>query len=339
MRNEQDYISPCLVSLLAQDYPRELIEILVLDGESTDRSPEIVADYARQHREVRLLPNPARLQAAAMNLGTREACGDMIIRADAHAVYGATYVSTCVRHLQSGEAENVGGLQRAEGTTSFTRALAAALQSRLGAGNAPYRVAQAPQYADTVWLGAWRRQTLLDLGGFDETLAANEDYELNCRLRAGGGRILLDPALPSTYYPRTSLGRLWRQYFRYGTAKVRVLQHHPNTLVLRQLLPPLFVLALLISAAFIPITPWPFIGVAGLYLLAVLAGSVQTAARAGWAALPFLPLIYPTLHLAWGIGFLYGVLRYGPFRVDLRGMAASERLLREGTVEQPAPRE
>ncbi len=306
MRNEEAFIADCLASLRAQDYPA--LEILVLDGASTDRSPEIVAEIARADPRVRLVPNPGLRQAAALNVGLRAAHGVLLVRADAHARYGPGYVAGCAAHLLAGEAENVGGCQRAEGHTPFTRALAVALGSALGAGNAAYRLARAPQYTDTVWLGAWKRATLEELGGFDESLPANEDYELNVRLRRAGGRVLLDPALESTYYPRGSLGSLWRQYHTYGLAKVRVLRLHPGSLVARQLLPPLFVLALLAGLALLPLSRLPLALLVLPYLLVVLLAAVHGARRAGATAFPHLLLIYPTIHLAWGLGVLRGLV-------------------------------
>ncbi len=330
MWNEQDYIEACLASLCAQDYPAELLEILVLDGDSSDRSPEMVANIGRADRRVRLLPNPRRTQAAGLNEGIPQARGEIVVRADAHAVYGPSYVATCVKHLTAGRAECVGGLQRGVGTTPFGKAVAAALNTPLGAGNAPYRLAKEVRYADTVWLGSWRRQTLLELGGFDEEMVPNEDYELNCRLRERGGRILLDPSLPSTYYPRTSPARLWRQYFRYGRAKIRTLRRHPQTLVLRQLVVPAFLLALLLTAACLPWSAWPLCAVGGIYLLAVLLGVLYAAPRAGGVNGIFLPLIFPIIHLAWSLGFYWEMIRLRTFPLRLRGLAESERLVQTG---------
>jgi succinoglycan biosynthesis protein ExoA len=310
MRNEEAFIATCLGTLRAQHYPADRLEFLVMDGASTDNSAEIVTDIAREDPRVRLLPNPGRNQAAGMNEGLRHATGEIIVRADAHAVYGPAYVAICVRHLVAGEAENVGGLQRGTGTTLFSRAVAAAQNSPFGAGGAAYRLATEPCYADTVWLGSWYKRTLEDIGGFNEWAVPNEDYEANCRLRARGGRILLDPALESTYYPRGSPRLLWRQYFRYGQAKVRTWKLHPASLKPRQIIPPLFTLALAVAAGLAPVTPLPLSAIAGLYLLAVLAAAAQQAAAL------FLPLllIFPTMHLAWGCGFLWGVVRHGVVR-------------------------
>lgn len=311
MRNEEAFIETCLATLRAQDYPADRLEILVMDGESTDRSAEVVTAIGRDDPRVRCLPNPDRNQAAGMNAGLSQATGEIIVRADAHATYGPAYVATCVRHLVAGEAENVGGLQRGTGTTLFSRAVAAAQNSPFGAGGAAYRLATEPCYADTVWLGSWQKQTLDELGGFNEWAVPNEDYELNCRLRERGGRILLDPSLESAYYPRGSMRLLWRQYFRYGQAKVRTWKLHPTSLKPRQILPPLFTLALLITAGFALLTPLPIAILGGLYLLMVILSAVHGAEAHGAGVFLPLLLIFPTMHLAWGCGFWWGVLRHG----------------------------
>lgn len=311
MRNEEDFIESCLSSLCAQTYPASQLEILVLDGLSTDRSPDIVARLASADPRIRLVPNPGRSQAAGLNIGMHEAHGEIVVRADAHAVYGATYVATCVEHLVAGRAENVGGVQHGVGTTPFGKAVAAAQNSPLGAGGAAYRLAQGNEvrYVDTVWLGAWHRQTLLEIGGFDETMVPNEDYELNCRLRERGGRILLDASLPSTYYPRTSPARLWRQYWRYGGAKVRTWRRHPRSLLPRQMAAPLFVLALAGALIALPWTTIPAIFLIGFYVMAVVLSSLHAAEARGWGLFPSLLLIFPCMHLAWGMGFLLECLR------------------------------
>lgn len=305
MRNEAAFIERCLTTLRTQSYPADRIDILVMDGHSTDRSAEIVTEIGRTDPRVRCLPNPRVTQAAGINDGLREARGEIIVRADAHALYGPDYIATCVRHLVAGEAENVGGLQRGTGTTLFSRAVAAAQNSPFGAGGAAYRLATEPCYADTVWLGSWYKSTLMELGGFNEAMVPNEDYELNCRLREHGGRILLDPSLESTYYARGTAASLWRQYFRYGIGKVRCLSLHPTSLKPRQAIPPLFVLALLASAGLAWLTPLPLLVLTGCYLLLVLLSAMQNAGV-------FLPLlvVYPIMHVAWGCGFLWALLRY-----------------------------
>lgn len=289
------------------------MEVLVLDGESTDDSAQIVAEVARIDPRVRLLPNPRRLQADAFNLALSVARGEVLVRMDAHSRYASDYVASALQCLSDTGADNVGGVQRAIGTTPFTRALAAAVSSPFAAGDAKYRYATKPAWVDTVYLGAWRTATLQTLGGMRPGWAVNEDYELNIRLREAGGRIYLSPSIRSEYHVRGSWTKLARQYARYGFWKVRTLLVHPTSLRWRQLVAPTFVLALVIAplaarwlggAAWMP---------AVAYAVANLAASMVVASRAGWGTLLRLPGIFATIHIAWGLGFLAGVM-FWPWR-------------------------
>jgi succinoglycan biosynthesis protein ExoA len=314
MRNEAGCIASCLESVLAGDLPAgTTMEILVLDGASTDDSPAIVAEMAARDSRIRLLPNPERLQAAAFNRGLAAARGQYLVRMDAHSVYAPDYVAECLRLLESTGAGNVGGVQQAAGNSWRSRAIAAAVSSRFAAGDAQYRNATTPAFTDTVYLGAWRTATLRELGGMRADWAVNEDYEMNVRLRARGGTIYLSPTIRSTYQVRSSARRLARQYFRYGFWKVRTLLEHPASLRWRQLVAPTFVLSILL-------TPWLVsrLGVWGtshliLYAAANITASAIVARRAGVASLPLLPLIFVIIHCSWGAGFLAG-LCWWPFR-------------------------
>ena len=215
MRNEEGNIERCLDSVLSNDYPRDKTELLIIDGLSTDRSADIVRGYAEKYPWLRLISNPRQIQAVALNLGLREAKGQIILRMDAHSEYESDYISRCVSLLVSTDAVNVGGVQQAIGSDYLTRAIALATTSRLGIGDAKFRYACETMLVDTVYLGAWWKHSLEAVGGFDESLPVNEDYELNYRLRQAGGNILLSPNIASTYHVRRSLGSLARQYFRY----------------------------------------------------------------------------------------------------------------------------
>lgn len=299
----------CLESILANEVAGGL-ELLVLDGDSTDRSAALVAALAERDPRVRLLHNPARLQADAFNLALAEARGEFLVRMDAHTRYESDYVAECVRLLEQTGAANVGGVQRATGTSRVGRAIAAAVSSRFAAGDAKYRHATEPAWVDTVYLGAWRTATLRELGGMIPGYAVNEDYELNIRLRGTGGRVYLSPTIRSTYFVRGSLSKLARQYFRYGFWKVRTLLLHPGSLRWRQLVAPAFAITLLVT----PLLVWRVgaIGLlpVGVYLLANLIASARTAARAGWHHLPILPAVFVLIHTGWGFGFLAGCLRW-----------------------------
>ncbi len=325
MRNERAFIVQCLDSIVANDYPGHRIEVLVIDGMSTDDSAEIVRRYGERHLFIRLLANPKRFQVAALNVGLREARGEIIVRMDAHTRYAPDYIRTCVDLLQTAGAENVGGLQRAVGTDYISRAIAVAITTPFGIGNAHFRYAERMMWVDTVYLGAWRKARLQALGGFDERWAVNEDYELNCRLRKSGGRILLSPEIKSFYYVRPSLEALALQYFRYGFWKVKTLSSHADSLRWRQLAPPALVVGLLLSLVLS--TFWPALGalVPGVYGLTIGLAALTTASRRGWRYLPVLPVIFATIHVGWGLGFLMGLTRWGIPRITPQVFARALR--------------
>lgn len=307
MRNEEEYIEACLHSVMQNLLPPEAeMEVLVFDGESTDRSVDIVKALAATDPRIRLINNPRRIQSAAFNRALEQARGEYFFRLDAHSLYRPDYFATCLRLLQETGADNVGGVMAAEGRTSTGRAVAAAVSSRFGVGDAQYRVATRPGWVDTVYLGAWRTATLRNLGGMREDLAVNEDYELNSRLRKAGGRIWLDPSLRTHYFPRDSFVALARQYTRYGFWKARTILEHPWTLRWRQLAAPALVIGILFTPLAIAIFgPIGWLAL-GIYAAANLSASI-IAARQGWATLPLLPFIFLTIHCTWGAGFLVGL--------------------------------
>lgn len=314
MRNEEAGILACLESILANQVPDGDLELLVLDGDSTDKSAEIVSGLSSRDPRVRLISNPARLQADAFNIGLAQARGQYLIRMDAHTLYEPDYISESVRLLNEMGAANVGGVQRATGSNPTSRAIAAAVSSKFAAGDAAYRNATEPRWTDTVYLGAWRTEKLREIGGMIPGWAVNEDYEMNVRLRAAGGTIYLSPTIRSTYFVRGSITKLWRQYLRYGFWKVRTLLKHPGSLRWRQMVAPAFALSILLT----PLTVWllgPLLGTAHLiaYAAANLVASVIVASRTEWTHLTRLPLIFLVIHASWGFGFLGGGI-YWPIK-------------------------
>ncbi len=325
MRNEERYIARCLDSILANDYPQARLEILVIDGMSTDRSRDIVQEYAKRHPSLRLLDNPKRVVPAALNTGIREAQGEIIVRADAHAVYASDYIRKCVELLETTEAANVGGVQRAVGTDYISNGIAIATTTPFGIGDAHYRYAENEMWVDTVYLGAWRKSTLEALGGFNEEWVVNQDYELNYRLRQGGGRILLAPEIKCWYYVRPSLKALARQYWRYGFWKVKTIVTYPDSLRWRQLAPPALVVVLFLSLGLLPVSRILGAAVPAFYLTANLCVSIWTASRRGWKYLPLLPLVFATIHTSWGTGFLAGMSKWGIPRLTPSSLAQAFR--------------
>ncbi len=310
-RNEENFIEPCLRSLVEQDYPQGKMEILVIDGLSEDKTVTIVENLALTHTNIKVLRNPDRIIPSALNIGIRYSTGQIILRADAHTTYAPDYVRKCIELLLSTGASNVGGVIKPIGTDLRSKSIAIAVSSPFGVGNAYHRFARKPMWVDSVAFGCWRKSTLITLGGYDETYLANEDYELNYRLRSKGGKILLSPEVKSRYFSQCSLRGLMRQYFRYGKWKVRMLVAYPESIVFRQAAPPLFVGSLLAALCLIPLSIIPFILVAGPYALLNLLFSCRAALKNGLKCCLFLPAAFFTIHISWGAGFFAGIKAFG----------------------------
>jgi succinoglycan biosynthesis protein ExoA len=309
--NEEHYIEACIASVQAQDYPRELIEILIADGRSTDRTREILSRLTAADPRIRVVDNPARLQAAGLGLLVKESTGDVIVRMDVHAEYAPDYVRTCVETLERTNADNVGGAQRAKAKTPFQHALCAALTSPLGVGGARYRSAEAEGFVDTVFLGAFRRRVFETIGLWDPGAITNEDAELNQRILDAGGQIYLSRDIVVHYFPRDSLRSLAKQYFRYGRGRARTLLKLGRFPTLRPLLP----FALVSSAATLLALPplWPLVPpAAATYALATGAEAIRVTTRSNLppTAMPLIWAIFPVLHASHGIGFAAGLLQY-----------------------------
>jgi succinoglycan biosynthesis protein ExoA len=303
--NEAPHIEACVASVLAQDLDGEL-EVIVVDGCSDDGT----ASLARA-AGARVIENADRTIPTALNLGLAAAAGDVLIRFDAHAEMPRGYVAPCLRTLEEEPgAVNVGGWREVRASSAWGRALGAALASPLGVGNPhlwrPPRADDGRRDVDTVPLGCFPVTALGAVGGWSEHLVANEDFELNHRLRQEGGRVVFDPAIHSVYKPRESLGDVIRQYWRYGRAKGMVVAAAPESIRLRQLAP----LALLTAVA---MSPFARVARAALVVYASLVCFATIRAKGSWKMAPTLA----AMHLTWGSGV----------GVTLAG-AARQRLMR-----------
>ncbi len=295
--DEEERIERCLSAIDAQDYPR-LCEVLVVDGGSRDRTRELAAGHPR----VRIVDNPRRIRPAAMNVALAEAAGEVVVRVDARTLIAPDYVARCVEALRSSGATIVGGPMRIEGATAFERGVVAAMTSRIGGGPAEFRRASgAPRFVDTVYLGAFYKDELVALGGYDEHFGGNEDAELAYRARGAGG-VWLDPEIRSGYAVRGGLRALASQYYRYGRARAGTIRKHPSSLAPRQLAVPALMLGLL--------SPWRR-KVLGAYL-ALVTGRALYEVRRDPPAAPAMAVALPTMHFSWGAGFLRGLLRSRP---------------------------
>lgn len=314
IRNEAAYIERSLRSIITQDYSGEM-EILVADGISTDDTRKIINDCALQNPQhnIQILDNPGRIVPTGMNIALRQAKGEIIIRADGHCILAPDYVRNCVEHLQKNAADGVGGPMDSIGETQMAKAIAIGMSSPFGVGNSAFRTTSGKSMlVDTVPFPAYTRQIIERAGLYDEELVRNQDDEYNYRIRELGGKIFLADDVRSTYFSRTSLKRLWMQYYQYGYFKVRVLQKHPRQMSLRQFVPPVFVFALLLSLifAFFPSIRVLALPVPLLYFTANILASIYTASSRGWKYLPYLPVIFSILHLSYGLGFLVGLFKF-----------------------------
>lgn len=317
MFNEERYITQCLESLLRQDYLGDRYEILVIDGGSSDASPALVAQMRTLHSQIHVLKNPDRITAKALNIGIRQARGEIIVRMDAHALAPSNYVFRCAKYLLEDRADHVGGIMQPVGNGYWGQSIAVATSSPFGVGNSKHRCSRIEGDDEAGWLGAFWKKTLLTTGGYDELMKCNEDDDLNYRLLKEGKRVFRTPELELTYFCRSSLHGLWIQYFRYGFWKVRVIQHHGKLTSIRHLVPAAFVVVLITAIFLSPFLRhflYAFLAIVGVHVLASNLYSIAYAIRMGVKfKLQYsfsLPIIFLTLHLSYGTGFVLGLLKF-----------------------------
>ncbi len=314
--NEQATIRFLLDALLAQTYPRMQMEVIIADALSQDNTRKVVVAFQQEHSDLllRVVDNALRSIPAGLNLAINMARGDIIVRLDAHSMPIPEYVERCVAALDAGRGSNVGGVWmiRPGGDGWIAESIAVAAAHPLGAGDAMYRLKANAGAVDTVPFGAFRRELIQKIGGFDEALLANEDYEFNTRIRKSGGTVWLDPQIRSTYFARASLVELAKQYWRYGFWKFKMLRRYPGTLRWRQALPPLFVASLIflvVFSLFYVLARWILFFEIIIYLFTLMAAGIYLFLRQRRPLLvPGLMLAIITMHLSWGSGFLWSLV-------------------------------
>lgn len=299
--NEEAHLEESILAILAQDY-RGLFEVILALGPSQDRTDEIAKSLSVRDSRVKLIPNPTGKTAAGLNLAVATSNHPIVVRVDGHAKIPQNYLTLAVEILEKTGAVNVGGVMAAEGISNFEKAVARAMRSPLGVGASRFHTGGAAGEVDTVYLGAFKREAINQAGGFDERYTRAQDWELNHRLRKNGGLIYFDPRLQVTYRPRPNLRKLAKQYFQYGTWRRVVSRSHSGTINMRYLAPPVTLLgcaiSLLTGSLIHPILYIP-LGVYGLFV-AVSAALISRSVR----ELISLLAIIPTMHFAWGAGFI-----------------------------------
>ena len=313
-RNEARYIRPLLDSILTNEYPRDRLEVLIVDGMSDDGTRAVIAAYARRHPMIRLLDNPKRITPCALNLGISQARGTIIMRMDAHTDFPSNYIADLVEWLEATGADNVGGawVTLPGDATVAARAIALALAHPFGIGNARYRLGTNEQRdVDTVPFGCFRREVFERIGLFDEELVRNQDDEFNFRLRRAGGRVLLVPGVVSSYYARRSLGQAGRMFYQYGYFKPLVALKVGKVMTVRQLVPAAFVLGGLLTGLAAPwVASARTLGalIFGSYVTLDIVCAVALGRRNGVRVGLAVATIFPVLHVCYGVGFLRGAL-------------------------------
>jgi len=314
IRNEAGFIERAIQSVLDNDYPAEKLEILVVDGMSDDGTRQAVERLSEGDGRIKMLDNPKRIVPAAMNIGIKAARGDLFIRVDGHAEIPADFVTKSVECLQEHtNAWVVGGYIETVAGGYMGRAIASAMRSPIGVGNSRFRLGDYEGWVDTLAFGAHHKWIVDKIGYFDEELVRNQDDEFNLRIILAGGKIWMSRSIQSTYFSRESLCKLWRQYLQYGFWRIRVLQKHRRPAAFRQLVPSMLVLSVLLlgSAGLLWRGLWILLAVeVGLYLLGLVAGALDVGRRSGWRFAPTAPLVFVIMHLAYGLGSLWGVTRF-----------------------------
>jgi succinoglycan biosynthesis protein ExoA len=321
VRNEANFIEQSLNAVLAQDYPCEKLEVLIADGLSVDGTRPLIARLAEAHPDIHVavIDNPHRIVPTGFNLALARSRGEVIVRVDGHTIIARDYVRESVAALQGAGADGVGGRMEAIGNNLFGEAVSLATSTRFGVGGARFHYSEREEWVDAIYLGAWPRHVFEQIGQFDEEQVRNQDDEFNYRILERGGRLLLSPKIKSRYYVRSTPHSLWRQYYHYGFWKVRVMQKHRKQMRVHQFVPALFAGTLLVNLALLPFAAIGRSGialVAGCYTAANIGVSSLQARRKDWRLLPLLVLAFGSIHLAYGLGFLVGLVRFWNRWVD-----------------------
>jgi len=316
-RNERKYIGVCLDSVVANTYPKDKLEVLVVDGMSEDGTRDILRTYSERYPFIKMLDNPKKLIPHALNIGIAHAKGNIVVRLDAHARYDVPYLAKCVEHLENSSADNVGGVRKTEPQedTFIGKAIAYSVSSPFTAGNAFFRVGTSrARWVDTVFGGCYRKEVFTRVGVLNEALERAEDREFNQRLRDSGGKILLAPDIQCTYYARSGLlefirwtmvGSSWL-FFASKVARRKIF-------AFRNFVPLAFLGSLVVSFAaawFVPLFWWVFKGIISVYGLASIGCAVPLARKErDLRYLLAAPLVFALIHIMYAVGSVYGILK------------------------------
>lgn len=317
--NEELYIENCLESLLSQDYPRDYMEIILVDGMSTDRTLEIIQKYVEKYPFIKLVKNEKKIIPCALNLGIKNASGGYIVRMDAHAFYEKDYISKSIEYLIKTGADNVGGPTRVEGKTFVQKVVAAAYSSPFALGGSKHYDDNFEGEVDTVSWGTFKKQFLIDIGMYDERLPKSEDDDLNYRINKNGGKVFITPKIKSIYYPQNNFSGLFRQYFNYGFWKVAGIKKHKKPARLAHLVPMAFVAFFVIFGilSFFNLNARNlFAGVMACYFALNFYFSFKNKKAISFNMKCYLLIVHIVIHVAYGLGFWTGIFKFSDIDFD-----------------------
>lgn len=318
--NEENFIGKVLENL-SEQYELDNYEIVIIDGQSEDRTLEVIEAFrvSRPDVDVMVLENPGRAIPVSLNLGIAAAKGDIIARMDAHAVPSSRYIRRCVEALVEGISGAVGMpcIVNPGADTVVARAIAQAVSHPFGIGDAKYRLGRAgsmQESVDTVAFACFRKSLWSELGGYNESLLTNEDYDFNYRVRKSGREVILDRGAHCDYFARATIKTLATQYWRYGSWKAQMVRLQPKSIKVRHLVAPVFVVSiatlLLLGLLWTPIWLLLLLELFSYFAVALAAGlHISGKAKGGMQMALVLPLIFATIHLMWGTGFIYRLIR------------------------------
>lgn len=307
--NEEKYIENCILSLLQQDYPKEQMEWIFVDGGSTDKTVSIIKKYINQFPKlIKLYDNPNKTVPYAMNIGIKGSIGKYIIRLDAHSEYANNYISKCAYYLDNTDADNVGGVIETKSKGFIGNAIALMLSSKFGVGNSQFRTNGKSGYVDTVPFGAFRREVFEKYGLYNEKLTRNQDNEMNYRIRKNGGKIYMAEDIKLSYYCRDTIKGIAAMAIKNGKWNVITMKICPGAMGVRHFIPLLFLLSLIILPLLsILITEFTYLFVSEilLYILLDIIFSIKAAKEVKY--IPLLFILFPIFHLSYGFGSLIGL--------------------------------
>lgn len=309
--NEEQYIGNCIDSILKQSYDLSLIEVIVVDGGSSDRTPEILFEYQKKFMGLMVLQNPEKITPRALNIGIRNSTGQVVVILGAHTIIDQNFISLNNKYLNEKDVKVSGGTQINVGKTFRQRLIGLVMGLPFGISSASYRWSRREQFVDTVVYAAYRRELFDEIGYFEENFSISEDAEINWRIRQKGYKIFYSPQIKTYYYPRTKIIGFLKQLFRYGILRVNVVKKHSDALKLVHTIPSVFVLVILCLIVLLPVNTLYLkllIFIFCLHFVTSVLTSLRFLKSGQFKFLIFIPFLIFLMHFFWGFGFLVGLI-------------------------------